>query len=36
MIIVFITPYLLFLLDTGHRLAKGLMSYNPIEFWDRL
>jgi len=33
---VFIIPYFHFLLDTGHSLAKGIMSYNPIEFWDRL
>ena len=23
-------------LDTGHSLTKGITSYNPIEFWDRL
>ncbi len=33
---VFIIPNFLFLLDTGHSLAKGIMSYNPIEFWDGL
>ena len=26
----------LFLLDTGHSLAREDKSYNPIEFWDRL
>jgi hypothetical protein len=25
-----------FLLDTGHIFEKVIMSYNPIEFWDRL